>query len=67
MRLNRLFSVAMLSILFGGMASAQQPYGGCWHPEHIKNWSPETDKNAKFNRSSAIGKTFQGAYLDESQ
>ena len=51
MRLNRLFSVAMLSFLFGVSASAQQPYGGCWHPEHIKNWSPETDKNAKFNRS----------------
>jgi hypothetical protein len=47
MRLNRLFSVAMLSFLFGVSASAQQPYGGCWHPEHIKNWSPETDKNAK--------------------
>lgn len=41
----------MLSIIFGGTASAQQPYGGCWHPEHIKNWSPETDKNAKFNPS----------------
>lgn len=51
MRLNRLFSVAMLSIIFGGTASAQQPFGGCWHPDDIKNWSPETDKNAKFNRS----------------
>lgn len=51
MRLNRLFSVAMLSMLFGGSAWAQQPYGGCWHPDDIKNWSPETDKDAKFNRS----------------
>lgn len=32
MRLNRLFSVAMLSMLFGGSAWAQQPYSGCWHP-----------------------------------
>lgn len=31
---------------------AQQPYGGCWHPEHVKDWSPETDPNAKFNRST---------------
>jgi len=30
---------------------AQQPYGGCWHPEKVKNWSPETDPDAKFNRS----------------
>lgn len=60
MRLNRLFSVAMLSFLFGVSASAQQPYGGCWHPEHIKNWSPETDKNAKFNRSKVpLAKRFK--------
>ena len=59
MRLNRLFSVA-LSFLFGVSASAQQPYGGCWHPEHIKNWSPETDKNAKFNRSKVpLAKRFK--------
>ncbi len=32
-------------------AVAQQPYGGCWHPDDIKDWSPETDPNAKFNRS----------------
>jgi len=43
--------MAMLSMLFGGTAWAQQPYGGCWHPDDIKNWSPETDKDAKFNRS----------------
>lgn len=30
---------------------AQQPYGGCWHPDDIKNWSPQTDPDAKFNRS----------------
>ena len=30
---------------------SQQPYGGCWHPEKVKNWSPETDPDAKFNRS----------------
>ena len=60
MRLNRLFSVAMLSIIFGGTASAQQPYGGCWHPEHVKNWSLETDKNAKFNRSKVpLAKRFK--------
>lgn len=30
---------------------AQQPMGGCWHPEDITNWSPQTDPEAKFNRS----------------
>ena len=60
MRLNRLFCVAMLSMLFGGSAWAQQPYGGCWHPDDIKNWSPETDKDAKFNRSKVpLAKRFK--------
>lgn len=31
---------------------AQQPYGGAWHPHHIKNWTPESDPDAKFNRST---------------
>lgn len=31
---------------------AQQPYGGCWHPDYIKNWTPESDPDAKFNRST---------------
>ncbi|QZE14770.1 discoidin domain-containing protein [Halosquirtibacter laminarini] len=31
--------------------AAQQPMGGCWHPEDIKDWSPENDPEAKFNRS----------------
>lgn len=30
---------------------AQQPYSGCWFPDDIINWSPETDPDAKFNRS----------------
>ena len=51
MRLNRLFSVAMLSFLFGVSASAQQPYSGCWFPDDVINWSPLTDADAKFNRS----------------
>lgn len=60
MRLNRLFSVAMLSMLFGGSAWAQQPYSGCWHPDDIKNWSPEKDKDAKFNRSKVpLAKRFK--------
>lgn len=31
---------------------AQQPFGGCWHPDYIKDWSPENDPDAKFNRST---------------
>ena len=43
--------MAFLSLFTTAAIHAQQPYGGCWHPEDIKNWSPETDPNAKFNRS----------------
>lgn len=50
MKLNRLILAAVAS-LFVQSSYAQQPYGGCWHPDDIKNWSPETDKDAKFNRS----------------
>ena len=30
---------------------AQQPYGGCWFPDEVINWSASTDADAKFNRS----------------
>ena len=40
-----------LTLLCLGTVKAQQPYGGCWHPKDIKDWSPKTDPNAKFNRS----------------
>lgn len=43
--------MASLMVVGAGMCFAQQPYTGCWHPQDIKNWSPETDVNAKFNRS----------------
>ena len=48
MKLNRLI-LAAVAALFVQSSYAQQPYGGCWHPDDIKNWSPETDKDAKFN------------------
>lgn len=41
----------MAAFLCSGTSYAQQPYQGCWHPDDIKNWSPETDPDAKFNRS----------------
>ena len=50
MKPNRLILAAIAAMFMQG-AYAQQPYGGCWHPDDIKNWSPETDPDAKFNRS----------------
>ena len=47
MKINKL--LVMTFIATAGV-KAQQPYGGCWHPEDIRNWSPETDPDAKFNR-----------------
>lgn len=43
---NSKFILTALAAMFMQGAYAQQPYGGCWHPEDIKNWSPETDPDA---------------------
>ena len=51
MKLHRLLFVTLFMMLYSGIAKAQQPYGGCWHPDYVRNWSPDTDPNAKFNRS----------------
>ena len=51
MKLTKLVGLTFVSLLMAGASYAQQPYNGCWHPMDIKNWSPTTDKNAKFNRS----------------
>lgn len=51
MNIKKLFSVITFSLCLGGVMQAQQPYTGCWHPEDIKNWTPENDPSAKFNRS----------------
>ena len=51
MKINKLLVMTFLSLIATAGVKAQQPYGGCWHPEDIRNWSPETDPDAKFNRS----------------
>ena len=51
MKIKKLLVMTFLSLMAATGANAQQPYGGCWHPDDIKNWSPETDPDAKFNRS----------------
>lgn len=51
MRIKSMLMTALVALLAFQQADAQQPYGGCWHPDDIKNWSPETDPDAKFNRS----------------
>lgn len=52
MNLKRLLGTLMfLSVAAVGMI-AQQPLGGAWHPDYVKDWSPENDPDAKFNRST---------------
>lgn len=51
MRFKQIIVSAALVALATNGANAQQPLGGCWHPDDIINWSPETDPDAKFNRS----------------
>ena len=51
MKLRKLLFAAAVTLSTAWAVEAQQPYGGCWHPDDIKDWSPETDPDAKFNRS----------------
>lgn len=51
MNLKRIFG-ALICFLVVTTTYAQQPFGGCWHPDYIKDWSPEKDPDAKFNRST---------------
>lgn len=50
MKTKHLLLSAMMLAAASGI-QAQQPYSGCWFPDDIINWSPETDPDAKFNRS----------------
>lgn len=51
MKKNFLTTLTLL-LAFVMNTMAQQPFGGCWHPEHIIKWTPENDPDAKFNRST---------------
>lgn len=51
MNFKKIVGFMFVSFLLAETATAQQPYGGAWHPEDIKNWSPQNDPDAKFNRS----------------
>lgn len=51
MNYKHFFTPFALAAFFAVSANAVQPYGGCWHPKDIYNWSPENDPDAKFNRA----------------
>ncbi len=58
--IKRLIGLVAAAAMCGGTAYAQQPYGGCWHPADITNWSPQTDPDAKFNRAKVpLAKRFK--------
>ena len=63
MSTKRLLSALIMLFAVFCVAVAQQPYGGCWHPDNIKDWSPEKDPDAKFNRSTV---PLQPRFLDTS-
>lgn len=46
---NLLIVLLILSI---NKTVAQAPLAGCWHPDFIKDWTPEKDPDRKFNRST---------------
>ncbi len=51
MRFKHYIISAAMALLSTMALEAQQPYGGCWFPDDVINWSPENDADAKFNRS----------------
>lgn len=51
MKLQHYLVAALMAGASFGSLQAQQPYGGCWHPDDIKNWSPASDPDAKYNRA----------------
>ena len=52
MNLKKLLGLMLFASIFACNVNAQQTYGDCWHPELINIWSPETDPDANFNRST---------------
>ncbi len=48
--------------VFVGFAQAQQPYGGLYHPEDLKNWVAGADANDVFNVSTVA---LQPRFVDE--
>ena len=64
MNLKHFIVLASLVICAILGTQAQQPYGGCWHPNDIENWSPESDPTAKFNRARVpLAKRFKEPQL----
>lgn len=51
MNIRKLFSLIFLLVLTNSVWG-QQPFGGCWHPDYVRDWKPENDPDAKFNRST---------------
>ena len=43
MKIKKLLVMTFLSLIATAGVKAQQPYGGCWHPEDIRNPS-STDR-----------------------
>ncbi|MEG0993691.1 MAG: hypothetical protein RSE51_07575, partial [Bacteroidales bacterium] len=52
MNTRKLLSSLIVFFAVINVMVAQQPFGGCWHPDYIINWTPEKDPDAKFNRST---------------
>lgn len=51
MNLKHLFFILAAVLGISG-SIAQQPYGGSWHLNYVRDWTPEADVDAKFNKST---------------
>lgn len=57
------FTLAVF-VLKSSLSFAQQPFNGCWHPNHVKEWTPEKYPDSKFNISKVpLAKRFKEPQL----
>ncbi|WP_258171242.1 discoidin domain-containing protein [Paenibacillus sp. R14(2021)] len=53
--IRNIFALAAVFVascmIWHASAHAEQPYSSYWFPKDLLNWSPETDKDAAFNKS----------------
>jgi endo-beta-N-acetylglucosaminidase D len=52
MNLKRLLLAVITLFTVVNASFSQRPYANCWHPDDIKDWTPESDPYAKLNRST---------------
>lgn len=51
MNFRKILTASLLAASIALPSAAQQPYSGCWFLNEVLDWTPDSDPDAKFNRS----------------